>query len=194
MAKHKSQRSLFDLLRKDRPEPATLTSALAQGFVAGMQVDWRGAIGKANFVELPTYTFERRRFWLSSDGPAVDAAGLGLTAGEHALLGAVALGDLGRHFPPGDPRWKDASSLELLRLIRALLAGKGATIVNVDATVIAEAPRIAPLREAMCLNIAQALRLGPGQVSVKATTNEALGAIGRGEGLAAMAIAMVEVA
>jgi polyketide synthase 12 len=76
-------------LRKDRPEPATLTSALAQGFVAGMQVDWRGAIGKANFVELPTYTFERRRFWLSSDAPAVDAAGLGLTAGEHALLGAV---------------------------------------------------------------------------------------------------------
>ena len=111
-----------------------------------------------------------------------------------ALLGAAALGDLGTHFPSGDPRWKGASSLELLRLIRALLAGKGATIVNVDATVIAEAPKIAPLREAMCLNIAQALRLGPGQVSVKATTHETLGALGRGEGLAAMAIAMVEVA
>ena len=100
----------------------------------------------------------------------------------------------GRHFPPGDPRWKDVPSLELLRLIRALLAGRGATIVNVDATLVAEAPRIAPLREAMCLNISQALRIGAGQISVKATTNETLGAIGRGEGVAAVAIAMVEVA
>jgi 2-C-methyl-D-erythritol 2,4-cyclodiphosphate synthase len=111
-----------------------------------------------------------------------------------ALLGAVALGDLGRHFPPGDPRWKGASSLELLRLIRALLAGRGATIVNVDATLIAEEPKLAPLREAICLNISQALRIGAGQVSVKATTNEGLGAVGRNEGLAAMAIALVEVA
>jgi 2-C-methyl-D-erythritol 2,4-cyclodiphosphate synthase len=111
-----------------------------------------------------------------------------------ALLGAAALGDLGKHFPPGDPRWKDASSLELLRLIRALLAGRGASIVNVDVTVVAEAPKIAPLREAMCLNIAQALRIGAGQVSVKATTNETLGALGRGEGVAALAIAMVECA
>ncbi|HEY3995832.1 MAG TPA: type I polyketide synthase [Mycobacterium sp.] len=76
-------------LRKDRPEPATLTTALAQGFVEGMDADWRAAIGKADFVELPTYTFDRRRFWLSSDGAAVDAASLGLAAGEHALLGAV---------------------------------------------------------------------------------------------------------
>ena len=80
-------------VRKDRPEPVTLTNAVAQGFVAGMDVDWRGAIGsagfKANFVELPTYAFERRRFWLSGDGAAVDAAGLGLAPGEHALLGAV---------------------------------------------------------------------------------------------------------
>ena len=109
-----------------------------------------------------------------------------------ALLGAVALGDLGRHFPPGDPRWKDVSSLELLRLIRALLAGRGAAVVNVDATVVAEEPRLAPLREAMCLNIAQALRIGADQVSVKATTNEGLGAPGRREGLAALAVAMVE--
>ncbi len=109
-----------------------------------------------------------------------------------ALLGAVALGDLGRHFPPGDPRWKDASSVELLKLIRALLAGRGATVVNVDATVIAEEPRLAPLREAMCRNIAQALRIGAEKVSVKATTNETLGALGRGEGVAALAVAMVE--
>jgi polyketide synthase 12 len=76
-------------LRKDRPEPVTLTNAVAQGFVAGMDVDWRRAIGKANLVELPTYAFERRRFWLSGDGATVDAAGLGLAPGEHALLGAV---------------------------------------------------------------------------------------------------------
>jgi polyketide synthase 12 len=80
-------------LRKDRAEPVALTNAVAQGFVAGMDVDWRAALGgadsKANFVELPTYAFERRRFWLAGDGPRADAAGLGLAAGEHALLGAV---------------------------------------------------------------------------------------------------------
>ncbi len=76
-------------LRKDRPEPTTLTNAVAQGFVAGMDVNWRGLFGEANFVELPTYAFERRRFWLSGDRVAADAAGLGLTASEHALLGAV---------------------------------------------------------------------------------------------------------
>ncbi len=76
-------------LRKDRPEPATLTNAVAQGFVAGMDVDWRAALGTGGFVELPTYAFDRRRFWLSGDGAPADAAGLGLAAGEHALLGAV---------------------------------------------------------------------------------------------------------
>ena len=111
-----------------------------------------------------------------------------------ALLGAVALGDLGRHFPPGEARWKDASSLELLRLIRAMLDGRGARVLNVDATLVAEEPRIAPVREAMCVNIAQALRIGAAQVSVKATTNEALGALGRGEGVAALAVVAVEVA
>jgi 2-C-methyl-D-erythritol 2,4-cyclodiphosphate synthase len=110
-----------------------------------------------------------------------------------ALLGAVALGDLGAHFPPGDPRWKDASSVELLRLIRALLDGRGARIINVDATLVAEAPRIISMRDAMRTNIAQALRLGIGAVSVKATTNEGLGSLGRGEGIAAWAVAMVEI-
>ncbi|HXA87448.1 MAG TPA: SDR family NAD(P)-dependent oxidoreductase, partial [Mycobacterium sp.] len=76
-------------LRKDRPEPATLMNAVAHGFVAGMDVDWRGVLGKANFVELPTYAFERRRFWLSGASTAADAAGLGLEASEHPLLGAV---------------------------------------------------------------------------------------------------------
>jgi len=109
-----------------------------------------------------------------------------------ALLGAIAFGDLGRHFPPGDPRWKDASSLEILKLIRAMLEGRGGKIVNIDATVIAEAPQLAPMRDAMCTRIAQALHVEGGQVSVKATTHEGLGALGRGEGIAAWAVAMVE--
>jgi len=110
-----------------------------------------------------------------------------------ALLGAISHGDLGTHFPPGEPRWTDASSLDLLRMIRAMLDGRSAKIVNVDATVVAEAPRLAPVREAMRVNIAQALRIGAAQVSVKATTNETLGALGRGEGVAALAVVLVEV-
>lgn len=109
-----------------------------------------------------------------------------------ALLGAAGLGDLGEHFPPGDARWRDISSLELLARIAALLAGAGARVVNVDAMLVAEAPRIAPHRAAMCANIARVLGIAAGEVSVKATTNETLGAIGRREGLAAMAVALVE--
>ncbi|MCA2313526.1 type I polyketide synthase [Mycobacterium sp. WUMAC-025] len=76
-------------LRKDRPEPVALVNAVAHGFVAGMAVDWRAAIGTANLVDLPTYAFDRRRFWLLRDDAPADAAGLGLAPGEHALLGAV---------------------------------------------------------------------------------------------------------
>lgn len=110
-----------------------------------------------------------------------------------ALLGSVALGDLGTHFPPGDPKWKDVSSMKLLRLIRAMLQGRGARIVNIDATVVAAEPRLAPVRDAMRENIARSLKIAAGQVSVKATTNESLGSLGRGEGIAAWAVAMVEV-
>ncbi len=109
-----------------------------------------------------------------------------------ALLGAAGLGDLGTHFPPGDPKWKDASSLDLLRRIAALLAERSARIENVDAMLVAEAPRLAPHREAMLANIAGALGVGLDRVSVKATTNEQLGALGRREGLAAMAVALVD--
>jgi len=109
-----------------------------------------------------------------------------------ALLGAAALGDLGLHFPPGDARWKDVSSIELLRLIASLLKGAGAEVVNIDATLIAEEPKLAPVRDLMRLNIARALTIGNRQVSLKATTNETIGAIGRREGIAALAVAMVE--
>ena len=109
-----------------------------------------------------------------------------------ALLGAAGLGDLGTHFPPADPRWKDASSLVLLAHIRALLERASAKVINVDAMVVAEAPKLAPHRETMCANIARALAIQADRVSVKATTNEQLGALGRSEGLAAMAVALVE--
>ncbi|MBI1798355.1 MAG: 2-C-methyl-D-erythritol 2,4-cyclodiphosphate synthase [Candidatus Eisenbacteria bacterium] len=110
-----------------------------------------------------------------------------------ALLGSLALGDLGSHFPVGDPKWKDASSLRLLGLIRAMLDGHGAKIVNVDCTVVAERPKIHARRDEMRVAIAQALRVGAKQVSVKATTSEGLGAIGRDEGIAAWAVVMVDV-
>jgi len=109
-----------------------------------------------------------------------------------ALLGSLALGDLGVHFPPGDPQWKDASSLDLLARIRALVEQRGARIVNVDSCVVAEAPKLMPMREKMCGALAGALGISADRVSVKATTNETLGAVGRGEGIAAWAIATVE--
>jgi 2-C-methyl-D-erythritol 2,4-cyclodiphosphate synthase len=110
-----------------------------------------------------------------------------------AILGALALGDLGTHFPPGDPQWKNASSLDLLDRIRAMLKERIASVVNVDATLVAEEPRLGPHRERMRARIAQALRVATGQVSIKATTNERLDDVGRMEGIAAWAIVMVEV-
>ena len=109
-----------------------------------------------------------------------------------AILGALAEGDLGRHFPPGDPEWHGISSLTLLERIRAIAARRGATVVNIDAMLILEAPKIAPHVAAMCTNIARALGCAPEQVSVKATTNEGLGWIGRGEGAAAQAVVLLE--
>jgi 2-C-methyl-D-erythritol 2,4-cyclodiphosphate synthase len=110
-----------------------------------------------------------------------------------ALLGAAGLGDLGTHFPDSDPRWRGVSSLALLGAIRERLAGLGATVLSVDATLIAEAPRIAPHVPAMREALAGALGVPSGRVSIKATTNERLGALGREEGIAALAVALVEV-
>ncbi|CAN5310953.1 2-C-methyl-D-erythritol 2,4-cyclodiphosphate synthase [soil metagenome] len=109
-----------------------------------------------------------------------------------ALLGAAALGDIGRHFQPDDPAWKNADSLELLRIVAERVRTAGWEIANVDATVLAEEPRIAPYAQAMTARIAEALGIESGEVSVKATTMEGLGPIGRGEGIAALAVATVE--
>lgn len=108
-----------------------------------------------------------------------------------ALLGALALGDIGMHFPDTDPQWKDADSRVLLRHVAGLVRGRGYGIGNVDATVVAQAPRIAPHVVLMRRNIADDLGCGEGQVSVKATTTEGLGFTGRGDGIAAMATALL---
>ena len=109
-----------------------------------------------------------------------------------ALLGAVCGGDIGRHFPDTDESIRGISSIEILKRVTQILADKKARVVNIDATVIAEAPKIAPHIPAMRQEIAKAIGVSDAEVSIKATTNERLGPIGRGEGIAAMAIAMVE--
>ena len=110
-----------------------------------------------------------------------------------ALLGAAALGDIGQHFPDTDPRYKGADSLRLLQAVGDLLHKEGYTIGNIDATVLCQAPKLAPHIPVMRQNIAAALHMDVGRVSVKATTEEHLGFTGSGEGIAAHAVAMVEV-
>ncbi|TAK49656.1 MAG: 2-C-methyl-D-erythritol 2,4-cyclodiphosphate synthase [Betaproteobacteria bacterium] len=107
-----------------------------------------------------------------------------------ALLGAAALGDIGQHFPDSDPRYAGACSRDLLRAVRTLL--RDYRIVNVDATIIAQAPRMAPHLAAMVGNIAADLGIAAAAVNVKATTTEGLGFSGRGEGIAAQAIVLIE--
>lgn len=108
-----------------------------------------------------------------------------------ALLGALALGDIGVHFPPSDDRWKDADSRQFLRHCRALLAERGWAVGNADVTVVCERPKVAPHAAAMRANLAEDLGVDVDAVSVKATTSEKLGFTGRGEGLAAMAVALL---
>lgn len=108
-----------------------------------------------------------------------------------ALLGAAGMGDIGTHFPPGDPEWKDASSTALLEQAAGMLVVRQLTVDYIDATVIAEKPKLASRIADMRKAIARAVGIAPERVSVKATTNEGLGDIGRGEGIAAMAVALV---
>ncbi len=108
-----------------------------------------------------------------------------------ALLGAAGLGDLGTHFPPGDPAWNDAASSDLVRRIVSLVAAAGFRVVNCDLTLIAEEPRLAPHRQSIQRRIADLLAIEPAAVGLKATTNERLGALGRGEGIAALAVVLL---
>ncbi len=121
-----------------------------------------------------------------SDGDAVCHAVI------DAILGAAAAGNVGSHFPPSDDAWKDADSLELLRKAMHVLEARNYQVVNVDVTVVCESPKIGPHVEAMRLALGGALQIGPGGVSVKGKTNETMGWIGRGEGLAVHAVALID--
>jgi 2-C-methyl-D-erythritol 2,4-cyclodiphosphate synthase len=108
-----------------------------------------------------------------------------------ALLGAAGLGDLGEHFPDTDERWRDADSLDLLRTASQMLRDAGYKPANIDATVACEEPKLSPLRDEMRDRLAEAAGVEPGAVNVKFTTGERMGFVGRGEGMAALAIATV---
>ena len=108
-----------------------------------------------------------------------------------ALLGALSLGDIGKYFPPTDPKWKGADSLMLLEQVMGLVRERGWSVVNVDSVVIAERPKLKPHIEAMRAAIAESMSLQPDQVGVKATTNEKLGAEGREEGISCQAVALL---
>jgi len=108
-----------------------------------------------------------------------------------ALLGAAGLGDIGCQFPPEDERYRDAPSLDLLDAVRRLLEQRGWRVLNVDATLVAERPKISPYLPAMKRAVAKVLDITEGQVGIKATTNEGMGFVGRGEGMAAVAVALL---
>ena len=118
-------------------------------------------------------------------------ADVGLHALTDALLGTIAEGDIGSHFPPSDPQWRGANSEIFLRHAAALVRERGGDIVHADVTLLCEAPKVGPHRDAMRARIASILGIDQGQVSIKATTNEGLGFLGRGEGIAALATATV---
>ena len=121
-----------------------------------------------------------------SDGDALSHAII------DALLGAAALGDIGQHFPSSDERYRDASSIDLLRAAAQLIAQAGYRTVNVDATIITETPKLAPHIDAMRAKLAEALGIESGSVSVKPTTADRLGSLGRGEGIAALAVVLLD--
>jgi len=108
-----------------------------------------------------------------------------------ALLGAAALGDIGQHFPNTDPNYKNADSLKLLEHVGKLMKGRNYSIGNIDITVIAEKPKLMPYMNQMKSNLAGALKIAPDIVSIKATTNEMIGSLGRGEGIAAYSVALL---
>ncbi|HEY5563757.1 MAG TPA: 2-C-methyl-D-erythritol 2,4-cyclodiphosphate synthase [Clostridiaceae bacterium] len=109
-----------------------------------------------------------------------------------SLLGAAALGDIGKHFPDSDDTYKGISSIRLLEKVGELIYSKGYSIENIDSTIIAEKPKLASYIEEMTINVSKALNISPGQVNVKATTEEGLGFTGIGEGIAAQSVALLK--
>ena len=109
-----------------------------------------------------------------------------------AILGAAGLGDIGTHFPPSDPAWVDADSIELLRTAHELVRQAGWRLAQADLTVVCEAPRVGPHARAMAARLAEATGADPARIGIKGKTNEGMGFIGRGEGLAVLAVALLE--
>ncbi len=109
-----------------------------------------------------------------------------------ALLGAAGLGDIGLHFPDTDPEYKDVASIKILAKTYELISAKGFTIMNLDSTIFAEAPKLSPYRDAMQKNISRTIEIEQNRVNVKATTFEGLGMIGKGEGIGAMCVALID--
>jgi 2-C-methyl-D-erythritol 2,4-cyclodiphosphate synthase len=153
---------------------------IGQGFdVHQLVADRRLVLGG---VEIP---FERGLEG-HSDGDAL------LHAVSDAILGAIGAGDLGRHFPSSDERWRGAASGDILTQVVAMMTEAGFAIENVDATIVAEAPRLAPHQKAMHENLSGLLGISPSRVNLKLTSTDKLGAIGRGEGIAGMAVVLLE--
>jgi 2-C-methyl-D-erythritol 2,4-cyclodiphosphate synthase len=145
------------------------------------------AFGSGDFVMLGGVRIAHSRGIVAhSDGDVL------LHALVDALLGAAGLGDIGQHFPDSDPRWKGADSARFVSATLQLLEQAGQRVINADLTLLAEAPKIGPWREAIRSNIAALLGLAPACVNIKATTTEHLGFVGRSEGLAAMATVLID--
>ncbi len=109
-----------------------------------------------------------------------------------ALLGAAGLGDIGKHFPDTDPRFKDIYSIELLEKTYAMIRNKGLSVINADSIIFAEAPRLSAYRDVMQKNIADTIQSDPERINIKATTTEGLGMIGKGEGIGAMCVVLLD--
>jgi 2-C-methyl-D-erythritol 2,4-cyclodiphosphate synthase len=145
------------------------------------------AFGSGDFVMLGGVRIAHSRGIVAhSDGDVL------LHALVDALLGAAGLGDIGQHFPDSDPRWKGADSARFVSATLQLLEQAGQRVINADLTLLAEAPKIGPWREAIRSNVAALLGLAPACVNLKATTTEHLGFVGRSEGLAAMATVLID--
>lgn len=142
--------------------------------------------GENKFIRICGIDIEfERKIEAHSDGD------VGIHAAIDAILGALSLGDIGQHFPPSDPKWKNADSLEMLKIINQLMKKKSARLVNLDITIICQEPKISKHKERMCEILAQILEVEKSRINVKATTTEELGFLGRREGLAAQAAASV---
>jgi 2-C-methyl-D-erythritol 2,4-cyclodiphosphate synthase len=145
------------------------------------------AFGPGEFVMLGGVRIAHARGVLAhSDGDVL------LHALCDALLGAAGLGDIGQHFPDSDPRWKGAASARFVSAVLAMVRGRGFSVVNTDLTLMCEAPRVAPHREAIRAEVARLLEVAVERVNLKATTTERLGFLGRAEGLAASAVVLLE--